>query len=258
MLSDTSRSDAQGGFNGTWQGLAIANQHAGYELRSNTSWNFLMSTHRALNKRAHRNRMGHSGDSVQTRGLFNLVSTVLPRKRVANNGLVFCEIGFNVGHSAATFLSAASVVGEIVTHYVLFDMGGHPAVQRGIKVLNESFPETTFIYLEGKSGETVPKYTTPGANNHPQICDLIHIDGEHFDPGPMTDWTNVQPLARQDSQTLVLFDDCHCLQRWCAGPTRLFKKLVAQKGLTKVGAGEMGWGKGKGDCVGLIAKGNPS
>ena len=210
--------------------------------------------------RTFQNNMGNSagrvtehGNASQTDALFKLLSEKMPVRRVNEAGLSFCEIGFNVGHSAVTFLKAAAAIGVPVTNYLIFDLVANRATMAGLSVVNASFPSTRFRLLPGMSEQTLPDYFASGGT--PRTCDLIHIDGDHLGKAPSVDWNNVQPLARSDAQTLVIFDDCGCAWArkmvWCVEPTRVFDKAVSNGQIQVVSRGVLSW-PAKGSCAGLI------
>lgn len=222
----------------------------------------LVALQRNLSKIQHVDRqrfMGNSagrvtehGNASQTDALFQLVRGALPNARQGEAGLTFCEIGFNVGHSAVTFLTAAMVAGAAVSHYVIFDMVAHRSVLNGLQLVKGSFPSTSFHLNRGKSSETLPAYTTTIGH---KTCDLLHIDGDHLGQTPATDWQNVQPLARLDARTFIIFDDCGCKRAakmiWCVEPTRVFESAVQAGRIKLESRGQLAW-PAKGSCAGRM------
>lgn len=231
----------------------------------------LSNMHSRLNKisRTHGNRMGnigsHKGSRNQTRFLFDLALHVAATesdrrrgsfrydRRNAAGGLRLCEIGFNVGHSAAAFLYGVRAVNMAVALYLIFDLGTEPGSAAGLDVLRATFRTTTFEFVSGNSIVTVPNYTATHTGLH---CDLVHIDGNHAGSFPRLDWMHVQPLARPDSRrrSFVVFDDCGCQRQvqWCAAPTRLFYSLVTSGNISFYGARSF-WDRGS--CAGWVTTG---
>lgn len=71
----------------------------------------------------------------------------------------------------------------------------------GRSFVDAKYPGRLFL-SEGDSSWTVPEYL----DKHPDLrCDLVHIDGGHFD---FTPWNDIISLARvSHKDTIVLIDD---------------------------------------------------
>ncbi len=195
------------------------------------------------------NGMGHSGNlPEQTRLLFEMVKKELPSPSLGD-GLVFCEIGFNVGHSASTFLSAAAARGAKVKSYHIFDLDASPSVRMGYNYLRSAFPATTFAFVVGDSTVSLPVWI---GGPDVAVCDLFHIDGGHAGGIPAIDWANVRKVIRKDGRSLVVFDDCGCLpgsEWWCIEPEEVFDAAVASGAMIPVSKGEISL-PSKGTCAG--------
>jgi hypothetical protein len=188
------------------------------------------------------NRMGHTGNErEQTLQLWSLVDANVP------SAGTFCEVGVNVGHSAAIMLSASSA-----TSFLAFDCGGKPSVYEGFKLLQRVFSYASFEFVEGNSAFTMYKY----AQDHPKTtCDLIHIDGAHDGPFPASDFAAMHHFAREDGKTFVVFDDCNCATEWCIAPLAVFKKAVADGIIEELPGGASYLdipGGQKGSCLGWL------
>jgi len=202
------------------------------------------STLEALSLVAHAtdNRMGHTGDErEQTLKLWELVDKYAPTAGT------FCEVGVNVGHSAAIMLTASSA-----TSFLAFDCGGKPSVYDGFRLLQRVFSHASLEFVEGNSVHTIPTY----AKLHPSTsCDLIHIDGAHDGPFPKADFGAMRHFAREDGKTFVIFDDCNCDTEWCVAPLAVFKKAVIDGLIEELPAGDsylsVPGGK-KGSCLGWL------
>jgi hypothetical protein len=137
-----------------------------------------------------------------------------------------CEVGFFVGHFAATALSVLHSASE----FLLFDNFAFPGGDKGLAYLRHVFNgSVTFSEQRGDSKTRVPAW----AAAHPgERCDVIHIDGDHAFEGVQADVANLQALAHPG--TLVIMDDCHCgaAAPWCIGPTRAYDEAVAAGVLT--------------------------
>jgi len=171
-----------------------------------------------------------------------------------------CEVGFLVGHFAATVLSVIPGVGE----YVYFDDVSYArdAIGPAADYLGKVFPGVRFVLHAGDSKETVPGYARSAAGAK---CDVIHIDGDHSYPGARADYANFRALAHES--TLFLFDDCGCpaepVAEYCKGPTRVFNEAVAAGELSAVAYSDLALSYphnalgGKGTCAAIFAAGRP-
>lgn len=192
------------------------------------------------------NRMGHTGNErEQTLQLWSLIDQHMPTAGT------FCEVGANVGHSAAIFLTASSA-----SHFLAFDCGSKPSVYEGFRLLQRIFSHVSFEFVEGNSAVQVPAY----AQANPQMsCDIIHIDGAHDGPFPAADFDNLRRFTNHQGTTLVVFDDCNCDTEWCIAPLAVFKKAVADGHIEELpdGASMLNVpGRQKGSCLGILKKRN--
>jgi hypothetical protein len=118
--------------------------------------------------RAGGNGMGNTGNDVrQPVALFDMVRLNKPKPNV------ICEIGFNVGHSAAVWMAATTgVSGHTVRAFHVFDTVDGPTVTQGFEYIKTTFPATAFTLTKGNSKDTVPAFLAA----HPDVkCDLLHI-----------------------------------------------------------------------------------
>jgi hypothetical protein len=186
---------------------------------------------------ADKNSMGHSGNVDQTLANFLVVHDT------RGDTHTVCEIGFNVGHSAATFLTAL----PHVTRYIAFDVVWASSVTQGMTYLQEQHRGTAFELVKGESQVTVPVF----AAAHPGLsCDVFHIDGGHNDGVPAIDFENVMALVSVGS--IVMFDDCDCNSRYCVEPTQVFEGAIAAGRLERVPFAKISY-QFKGTCVGIVA-----
>ena len=186
------------------------------------------------------NRMGHSGNTpAQAHGLWEML-----RSEHAARGTV-CEIGFNVGHGAATIQAAAYP--NAITAYYAFDLVASPSVTNGLGHLQSRYPGTIWQLVPGSSQETLPAFRAA----HPNFtCDLFHIDGDHRAPGVHIDVTNALAMAAPGA--LVVFDDCGCPNEWwCVEPTRAFEAAVQSGALELVSFKTIVF-PDKGTCAGRV------
>jgi len=125
--------------------------------------------------------------------------------------VMFCEIGFNVGHSAVLVLES---------HPSAKYNGYSLKMDNSIKVLKplkEIYPGR----LEVSWGDSVK---TMHENPHLD-CDILVVDGGHFFPSAQADLRNMKRFARSDSSILFI-DDATCTQHWCAGPTQAWQEAI--------------------------------
>jgi len=150
---------------------------------------------------------------------------------------VLCEIGFNAGHSAITFLMAAPK-----TKYYAFDLGNHGYSALNFNKLKEIFADRMTITW-GDSTKTVPAYHAA----HPEFtCDLVHVDGDHYGTVPYIDLLNFYAMAHKD--TLVVLDDTTAAPDVAAGWRRMINEgKIKQLGCTDVCGG-------RGYCYGTYVK----
>lgn len=187
------------------------------------------------------NRMGHPGNTpAQAHGLWGML-----RRERASRGTV-CEVGFNVGHGAATIQAAAAAAGDAITTYYAFDLVASPSVSNGLAHLRSRYPGTDWRLVPGSSQETLPAFRAA----HPNVtCDLFHIDGDHG-AGVHVDAANALAMAAPGA--LVVFDDCGCPDAWwCVEPTRAFEAAVRTGALELVSFKTIVFSD-KGTCAGRV------
>ena len=97
-----------------------------------------------------------------------------------------CEIGFNVGQSAITWLTAKPDL-----KLYSFDIGGKLPEKMG-RALEKLFPDR-FKLTIGDSTKTVPLWIEQGVK-----CDIVFIDGGHMYPIVHADILNMQKAAAKE------------------------------------------------------------
>jgi predicted O-methyltransferase YrrM len=111
---------------------------------------------------------------------------------------IILEIGFNTGRSAAHFLSSRDDI-----QVISVDIGAHPYINDCKKLIDKHFPNRHSLLI-GDSKVVLPKLL----DFQPKInFDLIFIDGDHSEPGPLIDARNCLALANKDTH-LVMDDTC--------------------------------------------------
>jgi predicted O-methyltransferase YrrM len=129
----------------------------------------------------------------------------LVRQRAAQPRVQVCEIGFNLGHSALTWLSAAPNV-----RLLSFDLGNHEYSRVGAKFVADTFGADRFTIVYGDSQDTVPEHF--GA--HPGLrCDIFMVDGGHSPEVATSDLENA--IGRVVPYGLLLIDDTNCAADFC-------------------------------------------
>lgn len=154
-----------------------------------------------------------------------------------------CEIGFNCGHSTATWL----VTGKQRVHVTSFDLFNQWYSGECRKTIrNEGFHSSLLEFVPGSSSETVRELAT--SRNPALQCDIVFIDGSHIKPHPMTDLQNMLALAH--AGTVLIMDDAKCSSWWCKDVTFAWMWAVevgAVSDTTCFGAkgGTRGWCSGR-------------
>jgi hypothetical protein len=121
-----------------------------------------------------------------------------------------CEIGFNVGGSAAAWLCAYPEV-----RYLGFDLLRTNASIRAAGFMQATFRER-FQIIEGNTLTTLPRH----ARRHPHSCDVLSIDGGHELVFAYSDLSYMRLLARE--RHALLMDDLRCSIGWCRPPTAVW------------------------------------
>ena len=209
-----------------------------------------------------KNNMGNTGDfwdHVAQNAALVARETAEQARAAGAGGLTVCEIGFNLGHSAAVFAAAAggaaAADGDAVTRYVAFDKVEAPGVELSMRFLRAEFAATQWELVAGDSRDTVPAFRRA----RPEVrCDLLHVDGDHGLVMPAVDLDNLRAMAAEGA--LVVFDDCGCAEAdaswWCIGPTRAFEKAVAEGVIEQLSFKKILAFEGKrGTCAGRLRKG---
>jgi predicted O-methyltransferase YrrM len=146
------------------------------------------------------------------------------------------EIGFNVGHSADTFLANS------LAHVTSFDIQADGCVAYGKRFIDRKYP-TRHTLLIGDSTKILPRFIE---QNPGKKFDLIFIDGGHTEEVAWADITNCKKLAH--ARTIVAVDDVLPLnaahEPWSVGPSAAWSKAVDQ-GLIVEARGEV-YGPGRG------------
>ena len=107
-----------------------------------------------------------------------------------------CEIGFNAGHSAVSWLAANPDI-----FLYSFDLGYHKYTRPIAQYLKQRYPGRFEIIL-GDSTKTLPKFIA----SHPTVkCDVMSIDGGHFYDIALHDFNNFRKMA--SARNLLHYDD---------------------------------------------------
>lgn len=119
-----------------------------------------------------------------------------------------CETGFWLGHSSALWLCA----NPNATLYS-FDL---EFPNSSLSTIQARFGER-FVHLKGDSMKTLTKFAQ---QTQPPECDLMIMDGGHFDPLPKSDLKNFATISRKSKQkrrTLVVDEIFFDWQRYVIG-----------------------------------------
>ena len=128
---------------------------------------------------------------------------------------IVCEIGFNAGHSSLLWLSASPDITVYTFDNLLFDY-----VQAAVRYIMDLYPGR-FHLIAGDSTKSVPFASLHTKDK----CDVMFIDGNHFDGGAYIDMVNFRSFANPDFHVLIL-DDVFCNEFYCEDPTRCLKKAI--------------------------------
>jgi hypothetical protein len=97
---------------------------------------------------------------IQARAYYDLARKVAPG--------TICEVGFNGGHSAAVFLSAAGRRAKMVS----FDLSEFEYSETAQQLVGALYPDQLRL-IAGRSETTVPRFS----KRHGRACDLFSVDG---------------------------------------------------------------------------------
>ena len=140
-----------------------------------TVWNLLDATMHRLSPE--QNYQTGYVRELQVRRMINLVRQPSVR--------VYCEIGFNGGHSAAAMLLANP---RLQVHS--FDLMAWRYSNRSLELLTTMFGPRLTMH-PGDSTRTVPEWT----RRNPRECDVLFVDGDHTQSGARKDMLNMVGAA---------------------------------------------------------------
>lgn len=164
---------------------------------------------------------GNSDDFPEEQALYRSHAAAKEVKRI-------CEIGFNMGHSAALWLTSNKAA-----HVVMFDLWDHSYGAPAESILQARFPGRLTV-IKGDSTTTVPAYI---AANPGTYCDIVSVDGDHSFPGALADLVNMVKLAQPANaqfQSIGFIDDTPCKKKYCLGPGKAVDELVAMGRITVI------------------------
>lgn len=115
-----------------------------------------------------------------------------------------CETGFNLDHSALSWLTASPMV-----KLVSFDLGEHFYSRWSSERMKKLYPDR-FDIIFGDSVETLPAYF---ARNDSVVCDLAMVDGGHSHQVCTADLNNFFP--KLPSGGIIMVDNTNCNQAYC-------------------------------------------
>lgn len=147
----------------------------------------------------------------QSAAYWDAVTALRPR--------TICETGFNAGHSALLWLSAAPDA-RVVT----FDLFSHASAPVGLALLRRHVGDRLVAY-QGRSAITLPRAQRDGVR-----CDVFSIDGGHTYAMALADLVGVSFLVTPGATCFI--DDTNCKARWCVDAA--FKEAQTLLNLTVV------------------------
>jgi predicted O-methyltransferase YrrM len=176
---------------------------------------------------------GHVGNTQVQRQREFLTSLV----RGLRDKAALLEIGFNAGHSSVLFLAENTTL-----HVHSFDMNRHGCVASGKEYIEANFPGRHRL-VQGDSRLTVPQFFKVSPH---RMFDVIFIDGGHDFDNALSDLRNCRNLAR--AETILLVDDTienpEWRTDWSIGPTKAWKKMVADSLVDEIGHYDFAPGRG--------------
>jgi predicted O-methyltransferase YrrM len=125
------------------------------------------------------------------------------------------EIGFNMGHSAITFLKNAKN-----SKVWSFDCNRHSYTMLGKEFIDNEYPERLHLIC-GDSTKTLPVFAE---NNTDFKFDLIFIDGGHSYKVAKSDMMNMKKLAHEG--TILVIDDILPDVTHGKGPSRALNEFI--------------------------------
>lgn len=157
---------------------------------------------------------GHSGSSVEATVLhLGIAGAARPR--------VICEVGFNAGHSMATWITASD---PCEVRVYAFDIGIHHYYRAAAALYGALLPGR-FEFIVGDSRTTLPQfYERVGGDTWKYKCDLFHVDGGHSPGIPQSDSDYAVRLTNAGG--IVIADDTPCDKSHCVEPRIAFEAQV--------------------------------
>jgi hypothetical protein len=155
---------------------------------------------------------GHSGQwpfQMQFNfALSSLFAELSPRFQV-------CEVGFNLGHSAHTWLLSSNH-----TNVLSFSLDT-PHARVIADYLNRRYNDRLSM-VWGNTMSTLPQFDI----RNPEVkCDLMFVDGGHQYQFAFSDLNHMRLLARR-GLNIVVFDDSPCEAPFCVGPNNAWDTCV--------------------------------
>jgi len=108
-------------------------------------------------------------------GIFSVPEEVQYYARLANlpNVSVICDIGFNAGHSAITFLES-----NTNATVISFDINKLPWTMNSVAYVQDKY-KNRFHFVQGDSGHSMQRAAKNSTIMHGLKCDLLSVDGNH-------------------------------------------------------------------------------
>eukprot|EP01084_Bolivina_argentea_P312126 540349_1 len=181
---------------------------------------------------------GNSGGSEsQTVFYINLILDTIKYYKNMNTtstqediNIIVCEIGYNMGHSALTYLFS-DYIGRVEYLGFSFPIDNHQLI---LKTMKDTFKlSDRLTVLWGDSTKYLPYYiNTKNKTNELHQCDIVIVDGGHTNPVPRLDIDNMKYLAKIPNHVLIV-DDVGCTAQWCIDVTSAWDNAVESKVINK-------------------------
>ena len=145
-----------------------------------------------------------------------------------------CETGYNMGHSALTYLFGAEGLSEEIKveyHGFSFPHDNHQMIAKEMK--NIFGLTDRFDIFWGDSTKSLPYYIGNAEKNQElNQCDVIIVDGGHSVDVATKDIANFRSLANKEHHVLLV-DDLECVAGWCFGPKQAWNASKAAGDVTE-------------------------
>jgi len=187
----------------------------------------------------------------QTTWYIQTVQDMVRRKETAGDSgqrqnVRVCETGYNMGHSALTYLFGAEGLSERTkVEYFGFSFPHENHQMIAVEMKDLFGFDRRLGILWGDSTEFLPFYIDVEAKNEQlNRCDIVIVDGGHSLDVATKDIANMKQMANREHHVLIV-DDLACDKGYCEGPVKAWNAAKAAHHITEDGC----WGDGEGGAA---------